>query len=723
MSDDGSKHIACDRCHKRKARCDKLQPACSSCVKADTPCVYTTRDPAIRRQDMEKLERRLRQMEAKNEALTSQLREANRHASLNTSTANGRPHSTSQSSTTEFASTSNNSSNNEVASQVSFLSLSAGGERQFLGSASGLLLASLLQADNRAKGRGAQDDDHYNAARRFSSVARAGTLTPDVSALPPSMLARSLVSAYLAHDHLSYPFLHAGKLLQTLEAVYNDDTFYRRQPLEAFTLDMVLAIATAQVSKFDWQVMPDAETHHDRAMSRSGPVLGKGGLDALQAILLICHYRVGSGLYDASASLWHLVGIAARMCFELGLHRESVYYAPEEGASGLDEAALESSEVKRRCFWCVVAMDRVTSITLGRPLAIHLEDFDTELPRAEAHIVVSPDNLLSPTEPIGSPPWQLRTAIFVHIVRYRLICGKILSSLHNVIKSRMTATFDYEAVRRQLTEELEAWRSDILGLPLSAFPSDSDRSSFRSREWYDLLYQNGILMLYRPSPSLHEVSQNNQTLQRIFEAAQKSISIYAYLHKSRRINYSCITLHGVFIAGLSYIFAVRSHFQNRRRHLGGTVDHQSHACLPTDPTINQIVNTTRDCSNVLVAVSERWSTARNAHQVYGRLSDALLTDVIEFQAQSRNAFPATPQYAVPTQQPMSGMNMIPAMQPQQSFPSVTPNDIDFSYQECFDDLQNLYTSYDFGNVSMMQVSQDWLYEIQSLDQNFPGLAH
>jgi hypothetical protein len=97
--------------------------------------------------------------------------------------------------------------------------------------------------------------------------------------------------------------------------------------------------------------------------------------------------------------------------------------------------------------------------------------------------------------------------------------------------------------------------------------------------------------------------------------------------------------------------------------------------------------------------------------------------VIEFQAQSRNAFPATPQYAVPTQQPMSGMNMTPAMQPQQSFPSVTPNDIDFSYQECFDDLQNLYTSYDFGNVSMMQVSQDWLYEIQSLDQSFPGLAH
>ncbi|KAI1610528.1 putative fungal-specific transcription factor [Exophiala viscosa] len=730
MADD-NKQTACDRCHKRKARCDKLQPACSSCIKAETSCVYTTRDPAIRRQDLEKLERRLRQMEAKNEALTSQLRDANYRATLNNSAgAVGAP-SSSQPTSALLANGSNTnttSSNNEVASQVSFLSLSAGGERQFLGSASGLLLASLLQADSRAKGRGAiQDEDHHNATRRFSStVARPGTMTPDVTALPPNMLARSLVSAYLAHDHLAYPFLHAGRLLQILEAVYNDDTFYRTHPYEAFTLDMVLAIATAQVSKFDWQVMPDAETHHDRAMNRLGVVLGSGGsLDALQAILLICQYRVGSGLYDASASLWHLVGIAARMCFELGLHRESVYYSSEDGASGLDEAALERSEMKRRCFWCVVAMDRITSITLGRPLAIHLEDCDTELPRAEANIVLSPDNSLSPTEPIGSPPWQLRTAIFVHIVRYRLLCGKILSSLHNVIKSRMTASFDYENVRRQLTEELEGWRSDILSLPLGALPTESDRSSFRSREWYDLLYQNGILMLYRPSPSLHEVSLNNDTLQRIFDAAQKSISIYAYLHKSRRINYSCITLHAVFIAGLSYIYAVRSHFQNRRRQMRGSMDQQPLlACLATDPSINQIVNTTRDCSNVLVAVSERWSTARNAHQVFGRLSDALLTDVIEFQTQSRSPYTAmTPQqqYAAPmapTMPTMNGMTTTPTMQ--QSFPSVaSSHDLDFSYQECFDDLQNLYTSYDFGNVSMMQASQDWLFEIQSLDQSYP----
>lgn len=666
-------------------------------------------------------------MEAKNEALSSQLREANVRTNVRSPLNALRSSSSGQHIGGNVPDGSNSSGSNEVASQVSFLSLGAGGDRQYLGSTSGLLLANLLHVDNRSKLRNGQDEETYNAARRFGAIARGGTMTPDDTALPAERLARSLVSAYLAHDHLCYPFLHPRTLVDNVDSIYGDDSFYRTHSVEAFNLDMILAIATAQVSKFDWQVMPDAETHHDRAMSRLATVLSKGGSVALQAILLMCQYRIGSGLFDASASLWHLVGVAARMCFELGLHRESVYYAPDYGASAVDENALEDSEVKRRCFWCVLAMDRITSITLGRPLAIHLDDFDTELPRSEVDIVVSPDNNLCPTEPIGSPPWQLRTAIFVQIVRYRLLCGRILSSLHNVIRSRMDASFDYERTRRMIIDDLEAWRTDTLTLPLASSLSDSDRSSFRTREWYDLLYQNAILMLYRPSPSLHDAPQSGETLQRIFDAAQKSIGIYAYLHKSRRINYSSITLHAVFIAGLSYIYAIRSHFQDRRRQLrsGMTLGQQAlGGCLSTDPTINQIVNTTRDCSNVLVAVSERWSSARNAHLVFGRLSDALLTDVIEFQGQARSGFTGALQYPGRNQgqaQDMRQMADTPVM-PQQSFPSMALGGTDFSYQECFDDLQMLYTGYDFGNVSMMQTSQDWLFEIQSLDQPLPDFG-
>lgn len=53
--------------------------------------------------------------------------------------------------------------------------------------------------------------------------------------------------------------------------------------------------------------------------------------------------------------LWHVVGISARMCFELGLHREAVYQVARSATSPND---FEDNNVRRTCFWCVFALDR-----------------------------------------------------------------------------------------------------------------------------------------------------------------------------------------------------------------------------------------------------------------------------------------------------------------------------------------------------------------------------
>lgn len=58
--------------------------------------------------------------------------------------------------------------------------------------------------------------------------------------------------------------------------------------------------------------------------------------------------------------LWHLVGVAARMCFELGLHRESLYQT--RGDQEVNPDRLVAAEVRRRCFFCVLAIDRYVSL-------------------------------------------------------------------------------------------------------------------------------------------------------------------------------------------------------------------------------------------------------------------------------------------------------------------------------------------------------------------------
>ncbi|PVH72281.1 hypothetical protein DL98DRAFT_470641 [Cadophora sp. DSE1049] len=727
-TDDLTRPGACERCQRRKVKCDRAQPSCAGCVKAATSCIYPSREPALQSREIDQLRRRNRQLEAKSDALAAQLRDMQqRGAEVRTlaSKSTGRRLSSLQEHDSDV--TAGNNQQNEVINQVSYLSLNAGGERQFLGSASGLLLASLVQTSLTTPNHDDSNKDINTCSQRFGDGVDvlSGFGIPGTSTLPPERQARSLLSAYFAHDHLCYPFLLPRSVFDSLDAMYKDSTYHANHPVEVFFIDMIFAIGTVQASKFDWQVLPDSQTHQDRAMSRLPVVFARGGLPALQAILLVCQHRMVSSPYDHSASLWHLIGMAVRMCIELGLHRESCYtISTHTSPVALAQDLREEVEVKRRCFWCVMSMDRVVSMTLGRPLAIQLDDIDTELPHVQdLAIAMTFDGPLSPTQPFDSPPWQLRTSIFIHIVKYRIICGKALGILHGAKKPQTPAYGDIGVIRDELAQELDNWHQETLLLSLPPEDINSTmpehRSSFRSKEWYNLLYHNGILILFRPSPWLSDIPHNSKTLQKLFEAARQVITMYSYLHRSRKLNYSWITLQGAFLAGLSYIYALRCHFQAHRqqsRPMSDGEQYESIARLAVDPTVNEVLKDTRACCTVLVALSERWSRTRSCYQVFGRLSDAVVAEIIEFQTQSTR-------HQLPHASVTSNLDRLATLQPdlyeegqvhQGYMSSLTHSS---TFQDCFDDFQYMYDD-QLGSDAIMQLSQGWLSEIHNVDRAF-----
>jgi hypothetical protein len=137
--------------------------------------------------------------------------------------------------------------------------------------------------------------------------------------LPSYQLARRLVQAYLNHEYICYPMLHPASLVGILERAYNRHSHegntasgrtstgvscacHDSSPFESFILNMILAIATTHITEFDWQILPSAENHHDRALSSVAAVLQVGGLQSLQAILLLAQYRMSSSMHDNSAS-------------------------------------------------------------------------------------------------------------------------------------------------------------------------------------------------------------------------------------------------------------------------------------------------------------------------------------------------------------------------------------------------------------------------------------
>ncbi|OAQ77992.1 fungal specific transcription factor domain-containing protein [Purpureocillium lilacinum] len=77
------------------------------------------------------------------------------------------------------------------------------------------------------------------------------------------------------------------------------------------------------------------------------------------------------GPSKASPHTWFLVGTAARLALGLGLHTPSAY----------DGSSFDVQQRRKRIFFSIYMMDRVVSIALGRPFAIHDDDIEVTVPR------------------------------------------------------------------------------------------------------------------------------------------------------------------------------------------------------------------------------------------------------------------------------------------------------------------------------------------------------
>lgn len=90
------------------------------------------------------------------------------------------------------------------------------------------------------------------------------------------------------------------------------------------------------------------------------PPFGRPSIPTVVAFLLLGSTFIARG--DISKG-WAYTGFAARMIYDLGLHLDC-----KPGTS------LEDVEIRRRVFWGAFICDKLQSLYLGRPMAMHLHD-------------------------------------------------------------------------------------------------------------------------------------------------------------------------------------------------------------------------------------------------------------------------------------------------------------------------------------------------------------
>ncbi|KAL0576320.1 Gypsy retrotransposon integrase-like protein 1 [Marasmius crinis-equi] len=106
-------------------------------------------------------------------------------------------------------------------------------------------------------------------------------------------------------------------------------------------------------------------------------------------LLLSAMYLRGSW---SPQSTWNVAGVGVRLAVDIGAHRRPV-----------SERPTVEDELLKRAFWTLLCMDISSSATLGKPVAIHDEDFDQLLPvECDDEYWENPDPELAFKQPPGT---------------------------------------------------------------------------------------------------------------------------------------------------------------------------------------------------------------------------------------------------------------------------------------------------------------------------------
>lgn len=339
---------------------------------------------------------------------------------------------------------------------------------RFLGPSSGIAITRFVMEfakQNSAK-RSIQDVVPHHAAQEIKQKFDAESSKPtskvyplisSVAApdLPNRELMDRLVDIYMVKAQYMLPLLHEPSFRQELQAVYEGSS----EPTLNFQIRMVIAIS---MQKLDTQYAGLADSYYLAALPFLTGAVQKMDLSTLQCFALIAQYSL---LTPTRTAAYWVVGIAAKLCQELGLCEEETIQRPPSGAR---PNALEV-DMRRRLFWIITSMEYGLAHSLGRPSAfgVTVDNINVNFFGLCDDRFISAEGLLPGHHPI------MKKCISIHFFKMRLLQAEIRRTLY--LRKRETPTSDTDPWFGMMLRKIDDWVRDC---------PKNDEGSGLSESWY-----------------------------------------------------------------------------------------------------------------------------------------------------------------------------------------------------------------------------------------------
>ncbi|KAK5134963.1 hypothetical protein LTR08_005915 [Meristemomyces frigidus] len=265
-------------------------------------------------------------------------------------------------------------------------------------------------------------------------------------------------------------------------------------------------------------------------------LLGTVGLKGIRLLTMTATYEYQR---DNEGTAWRIIGLTARLCIELGLHRRETYDAMQDDSERSETVML---------FWSIYVLDRRWSLGTGMPFALQDADIDISLPKPEE----SSPYLMAMIQysAIGSKVWRISTA-------------PPPTTTAKQIDTEEMSYLDYQVIQwhRQIPVQLRFVHPSQAGRLSTPVGPPQSRAGHRLRILLYLRANQMRILIYRPVlHSATSIVQYRDFAQTVVDVAKDTIRVLTHINTTTDLYRTHQVLFNAFItSALAVLFLAVSH--------------------------------------------------------------------------------------------------------------------------------------------------------------------